>query len=55
MAYGKYKDLTKRTQSNKAFEINLWKFASNSKYNGYQKRLASMVLSFLIENLLPVI
>ena len=25
MAYGKYKDLTKRTQSDKAFEINLWK------------------------------
>ena len=35
MAYGKLKDLTKRTQSNKV--------SSDPKYDGYQIRLASMV------------
>ena len=40
MAYAKYKDLTKGTQE-KAFEI-----ASNPKYDGYEKGLASMVYNF---------
>ena len=47
MAYNKLKGLEKRTQSdivlgNKAFEI-----ASNPKYNGYERGLASMVYKFV--------
>ena len=46
MAYGDFKDLTRRTTSdiivlNKAFDI-----AKNRKYYGYQKGLASMVYKF---------
>ena len=48
MAYGKSKDLTKKTQSDnvlrdKAFKI---KIASDLKYDGYQRGLASMVYKF---------
>ena len=45
-AYGKYKDLTKRTQSDKFLNDNAFKIASNSKYDGYQRGLASMVFKF---------
>ena len=41
MAYGKSKDLVKRTQSD-----NVFKIASNPKYDGYQRGLASMVYKF---------
>ena len=48
MAYGKSKDLTKKTQSDnvlrdKAFKI---KISSDLKYDGYQRGLASMVYKF---------
>ena len=43
MAYGKYKDLTKRTQSNKDLRDKAFEIASNPKYDGYQRDLASMV------------
>ena len=43
MAYGKSKDLVKRTQSDKD---NVFKIASNPKYDGYQRGLASMVYMF---------
>ena len=46
MAYGKYKDLTKRTQSNKDLRDKAFEIASNPKYDGYQRRLASMVFKF---------
>ena len=35
MAYGKSKDLTKRTQSDKVLKDKAFKIASDSKYNGY--------------------
>ena len=38
MAYGDFKDLKRRTQSDKVFKIS-----SNPKYDGYQRGLASMV------------
>ena len=43
MAYGKSKDLVKRAQvlRNKAFKI-----ASDPKYDGYQRGLASMVCKY---------
>ena len=43
MAYGKSKGLTKRTQSDKVLGDKAFKIASDPKYNGYQRGLASMV------------
>ena len=43
MAYGKYKDLGKRTQSDKVLKDKAFAIANNSKYDGYERRLASMV------------
>ena len=47
MAYGKYKDLNKTTQSDKVLRDKAFEVGSNPKYDGYQRRLASMVYSFL--------
>ena len=55
LAYGKSKDLLKRTQSDKVLKDKAFKIESNPKYDGYQRRLASMVSSFLIKNLLHLI
>ena len=49
MAYGKSKDLTKRTQSDKVLRDKAFKIASDPKYNGYQRGLASMVYKFFDE------
>ena len=46
MAYGKYKDLTKRTKSGRVLRDKDFKIASNPKYDGYQRGLASMVNNF---------
>ena len=46
MAYGKSKDLVKRIQSDKVLRDKAFKIASNPKYDGYQKGLASMVYKF---------
>ena len=43
MAYGKTKDLVKRTQSDKVSKDKAFKIASNSKFDGCQRGLASMV------------
>ena len=43
MAYGKTKDLVKRTQSDKVLKDKAFKIANDPKYDGYQRRLASMV------------
>ena len=43
MAYGKSKDLVKRTQSDKVLKDKAFKIASNPKYDEYQRGLASMV------------
>ena len=40
MAYGKYKDLNKRTDSDKVVRDKAFEVASNSKYDGYQRGLA---------------
>ena len=42
MAYGKYKDLTKRAQSDKFLKDKAFKIASNPKYDGYERGLVSM-------------
>ena len=46
MAYGKSKDLAKRTQSDKVLRDKAFKITSNPKYDGYKRGLASMVYKF---------
>ena len=46
MAYGKAKDLVRRTQSDKILRDKAFKIASDPKYDGYQRGLASMVYKF---------
>ena len=46
MAYGKSKDLVKRTQSDKVLRDKAFKNESDLKYDGYQRELASMVYKF---------
>ena len=46
MASGKSNDLTKRTQSDKVLRDKAFKIASDPKYDGYQRGLASMVYKF---------
>ena len=43
MAYGDFKDLARRTASDKVLRDKAFNIAKNSKYDGYQRRLASMV------------
>ena len=43
MAYGKSKDLVKRTQSDKVLRDKVFKIAIDPKYDGYQRGLASMI------------
>ena len=46
MAYGKSKYLAKITQSDKVLRDKAFKIASDPKYDGYQRGLASMVYKF---------
>ena len=46
MAYAKYKDLTRRTQSDKVLSDKAFEIARNPKYDEYQRGLASMVYKF---------
>ena len=46
MAYNKFKDLEKRTQSDIVLKNKAFKIASNPKYNGYERGLASIVYNF---------
>ena len=46
MAYGKSKDLVKRTQSDKVLRDKVFKIASHLKCDGYQRGLASVVNIF---------
>ena len=43
MAYGKTEDLVNKTQSDKVLKDKAFKIASDPKYDGYQRGLASMV------------
>ena len=55
MAYGKSKDLVKRTQSDKVLREKAFTIASDPKYDGYQRGLASMVYTFLTKSLKEVV
>ena len=43
MAYGDFKDLARRTASDKSLRDKAFNIAKIHKYHGYQRRLASMV------------
>ena len=43
MVYGKYKDLDRRTHSDKVLKDKAFEIANNPKYHGYQRGLASIV------------
>ena len=46
MAYGDFKDLPRRTASDKVLRNKAFNISKTPKYNGYQRDLASMVYKF---------
>ena len=46
MAYGDFKDLPKRTFADTVLRYKAFKIASDQKYDGYQRRLTSMIYKF---------
>ena len=46
IAYNKYKDLKGRTQSDIVLKNKAYKIATNLRYDGFQRALASMVWKF---------
>ena len=46
MGYGDFKDLKRRTAADKVLGDKAFNIAKNSKYDGYQRGLASMVYKF---------
>ena len=50
MGYGDFKDLKRRTASDKILRDKAFNIAKNPKYDGYQRDLASMVYKFLIKS-----
>ena len=46
MAYGGFKDLTRRTASDKMLRYKAFNIAKNPKYDGYQRGLASIIYKF---------
>ena len=55
MAYGKSRDLAKRTQSDNILKNKAFKITIDAKYGGYQRGLASMAYKFLIKSLVEVV
>ena len=47
MAYGDFKDLTRRTASDKVLRDKAFNIDKNPRYDGHQKGLASIVYKFL--------
>ena len=55
IAYGDFKDLTKRTMADKVLRGKAFKTASDKKYDGYQRGVASMVYRFSIKSLVEAV
>ena len=51
MAYGDFKDLAKRTATDKVLRDKASHIAKDPKYDGYQRGVASMVYKFLDKNI----
>ena len=49
MAYGDFKDLARRTASDKVLRNKTFNIAKNAKYDGYQRGLSSMIFKFFDE------
>ena len=49
MAYGDFKDLKRRTASDKILRDKAFNIAKNPKYDGYQRGLASTVYKFFVK------
>ena len=47
MAYGSFKDIERRTASDKVLRDKAFNSAKNPKYDGYQRGLVSMVYNFV--------
>ena len=48
MAFGDFKDLARRTASDKVLKDKAFNIAKNPKYDGYQRGLASMFYVFFL-------
>ena len=46
MTYGDFKDLAKRTASDKVLRDKVFNVTKNPKYDGYQRGIASMIYNF---------
>ena len=46
MAYGDFEDLTRRTALDKILRDKAFNIAKNPKFDGYQRKLASLVYKF---------
>ena len=55
MAYGDFKDLARRTAADKVLRDKAFNIAKDSKNDGYQKELVSMVYKFLDKKLQVVV
>ena len=51
MAYGVFEDLARRTASDKVLRDKAFNIGKNPKYDGYQRRLASMLYKFFDKKL----
>ena len=49
VAHGDFKELTRRTASNKVLRDKAFSIAKNPKYDGYQRGLSSMVYNFFVK------
>ena len=50
MTYGDFKDLTRKTVSDKISRKKAFNMAKNPEYDGYKRGLASMFIHFLVKN-----
>ena len=50
MAYGDFKDLARKTASDKVLRDKAFNIAKNSKYDGYQRGLHLWFINFLIKS-----
>ena len=55
MAYGDFKDLTRRRASNRILRDKAFNIAKNPKYDVYQRGLALIVYGSLIKKLLVLV
>ena len=51
MAYGDFKDLPRRTASDKLLGDKAFNIAKNSKHDGYQRGPASLINNFSLKSL----